>query len=60
VIGKTFSVTLINGKCAECGKTTFVAPNGLCLECTVKAIGGRPMRSTTGKAVSRRNREVAV
>lgn len=42
-------------KCAECRKGGAVE-NGLCLGCTAKAIGMKPMKSQIGKAVQARMR----
>lgn len=45
----------LDKKCAECRKAGGgVAPNGLCLGCTTKAIKGKPMQSADGKAVAAR------
>ena len=41
--------------CAECGKGG-AAPNGICLGCTNKAMGGGRMRSKAGRAVQSRFR----
>lgn len=43
----------LDKKCAECGKGGAVA-SGICLECTTKAIQGKPMRSAIGRAVAAR------
>ena len=42
--------------CAECGRKG-AAPSGLCMSCTTKAIGTKPMRSAAGLAVRARFRE---
>lgn len=45
----------LDKRCAECRKNgAGVAPNGLCLGCTTKAIKGKPMRSSEGQAVAAR------
>lgn len=36
--------------CAECGKGGAVQ-NGLCIKCTAKAFGAKPMKSAVGRAV---------
>lgn len=41
-------------RCAECGKKSAVAENGLCLPCTTKAIQGKPMKSENGRSVRTR------
>lgn len=41
-------------QCAECKKTTGVAANSLCLQCTTKAIQGKRMKSAQGAAVAAR------
>lgn len=51
----TFTVNL-DAKCAECGKGGAL-PSGICLDCTTKAIQGRPMKSPQGKAVAERFRQ---
>lgn len=37
-------------KCAECGKP-YAAGNGLCLKCSAKALGKKPLKSAHGRAV---------
>jgi len=45
----------LDARCAECRKSgAGVAPNGLCLGCTTKAIKGKPMQSAEGRAVAAR------
>jgi hypothetical protein len=45
----------LDKKCAECRKNgSGVAPNGLCLGCTTKALKGKPMRSAEGQEVAAR------
>lgn len=48
----------MNNKCAEC-KKPGAAPSGICLNCTVKAFRGKPMKSQIGYAVQSRIREQA-
>jgi hypothetical protein len=43
-------------RCAECN-TKGAAENGLCLECSTKALYDHPMKSAIGKAVAKRARE---
>lgn len=40
-------------RCAECSKPGAV-PSGLCLSCSTKAMGTKPMKSAVGKAVRAR------
>lgn len=45
----------LNKKCAECGSNKAgVAENGLCLQCTSKAVQGKRMLSAAGRAVAAR------
>lgn len=48
----TFTINL-DKKCAEC-RQGGVADNGLCLKCTTRAISGRVMKTSIGKAVQQR------
>lgn len=42
-------------KCAECKKPGAVA-SGICIACTAKAFGRKPMKSQAGRAVQMRIR----
>lgn len=42
-----------NKKCAECG-ADYAAANGLCLQCTSKALHGKRMKTAQGAAVAKR------
>lgn len=54
----TLHVTVDMGKkCAECGGGGAVE-SGICLACTLRAMRGENMRSATGRAVQKRNREI--
>ena len=44
-------------KCDECG-AKFAADNGLCLKCTGKALGPKPMKSKTGLAAQARYKKM--
>jgi hypothetical protein len=50
--GPTITINM-DKPCAECGKGG-AANSGICLQCTVKALDRRPMKSAAGKAVARR------
>lgn len=46
-----YTITIdMDKKCAECGKDG-AQPNQLCMRCTTKAMGTKPMKSRQGKAV---------
>lgn len=45
-------------KCAECGKGG-AADSGICLKCATKAMGDKPLKSGTAKAVRARFRSSA-
>lgn len=46
----------LDAKCAECGRGGAAA-SGICLRCTSKALGPKPLKSAIGRAVQRRNAE---
>lgn len=43
----------MDAKCAECGKSGRCG-NGLCMDCTTKAISGKRMKSAAGQLVAKR------
>ena len=42
-------------KCIECGKKGALE-NGLCLNCTSKALEGKPMKTRVGQSISKKFR----
>lgn len=55
---ETFTIHVnMDKKCVECGKGGAV-DSGICLGCTSKALGGKPMKSQIGKAVAKRFRDM--
>lgn len=43
----------MNKRCAEC-QARGTTPSGICLDCAIKAMDGKPMRSPQGAAVAQR------
>ena len=51
-----FTITIDqNKKCLECGKGG-ATENGLCLNCTSKALEGKPMKTRVGQSISKKFR----
>jgi hypothetical protein len=46
-------------KCSECGKKGALA-SGICMNCVIKILDGKPMNSKEGKAVKQRLNTVEV
>ena len=56
-MGKTLRIDIDMDKlCAECREPGGTS-SGICLGCAAKAISGKPMKSTEGRALQRRYRE---
>lgn len=54
MIGTQLNISIDESKtCAECGKGG-AAESGICMTCATKIVGGKPMRSETGKAIAAR------
>lgn len=47
----------LDARCDEC-RQEGRCQNGLCLRCTTKAMGTKPMKSATGRAVRERLRQM--